>query len=154
MFWNTIKYIRQMEKVFDQGVLNYLIYYKKIFNDSLIIKDNHDFLMTIGSTPRNKIILDKEYNILNFNGKIASVVHQYDRKKDIAKNLNTKFNDINFNHSSFIKVNKNEINTFNQFLRQKWSNYQNNNFYFLPMFVVVVLLVLKINTVKIQKKVK
>ena len=143
-----------MEKVFDQGVLNYLIYYKKIFNDSLIIKDNHDFLMTIGSTPRNKIILDKENNILNFNGKIAAVVHQYDRKNDITKNLNIKYNDINFNYSSFIKVNKNEINTFNQFLRKKWSNYQNNNFYFLPMFVVVVLLVLKINIVKIPKKVK
>ena len=47
--------------------------------------------MTIGKTRREDIHLDSENNILNFRGEIASVVHQYDRKHDIASTVINKF---------------------------------------------------------------
>ncbi len=37
VFWDSLKF---KKRVVDQGGVNYLIYYKKLFNDSLIIKDN------------------------------------------------------------------------------------------------------------------
>ena len=67
----------------DQGGANYLLYIKKLFNDCLIIKDNHYFVMTIGMTDKSNVNLDKDDNILNFDGQIAAVVHQYDRKHKI-----------------------------------------------------------------------
>ena len=47
--------------------------------------------MTIGMTNRTDIKFDSDNNLLNGNGKIAGVVHQYDRKEDIVKILINKF---------------------------------------------------------------
>ena len=49
--------------------------------------------MTICVTKRNKISLDADNNVLNFDGKIAAIVHQYDRKPDIVRKFNNKYND-------------------------------------------------------------
>ena len=78
---------------YDQGVLNYLIYSKKLFNDVMILKNNSGPVMTICVTKRKYINLDSNDNVLNFNGEIAAVVHQYDRKPDINMKFHKKFND-------------------------------------------------------------
>ena len=88
--WDTVK---DKKRVVDQGGANYLLYIKKLFNDCLIIKDNHYFVMTIGMTDKSNVNLDKDDNILNFDGQIAAVVHQYDRKHKIVDKLKIKFND-------------------------------------------------------------
>ena len=76
----------------DQRYLNYLVYHDNIFNDCITVKNNtNSHLMHIGVTKRKKIILDNNNNILNFNGEIASVVHQYERHKDLVKILDKKF---------------------------------------------------------------
>ena len=75
----------------DQGLVNYLIYYEKIFDDYLVKSDNYGPIMTIALSRGEDIHLDSENNILNLKGEIASVVHQYDRKHDIALKLKKKF---------------------------------------------------------------
>ena len=121
-FWDVIKDIKNIEKVFDQGVFNYIFYYKKLFNDSIIIKDNKDFIMTIGATKRNKINLDNNDNILNFNGKIAAVVHQYDRHKDLVEKMDKKYDDKNFNYNFSVDIDKNENNKIKFFIHNNWIN--------------------------------
>ena len=79
----------------DQRYLNYLIYHDKIFNDCIIIQNNsNSHIMNLANTKRDKIILDKNENILNFNGEIASVIHQYDRFPDIVEKMDKKYKDI------------------------------------------------------------
>ena len=80
------------KNVIEQAVGNYLIYHEKLFNDSLIKSDNKDgYVMTIGMTNRTDIKFDSENNLLNGNGEVAGVIHQYDRKQDIKKLLINKF---------------------------------------------------------------
>ena len=88
----------------DQGILNYLIYYEKLFNDSLIVRDHYNgYIMSLAGTNRARLNLDKDDNVLNYNGQIAAVVHQYDRHYDITYKFNRKFNERNFNFSSYKK---------------------------------------------------
>ena len=88
IFWKKLK---ENPKMIEQGICNYLIYHEKILKDYIVKSDNFGPIMTIGLTQRNHINLDKENNILNFRGEIASVIHQYDRKKDLVKILLSKF---------------------------------------------------------------
>jgi hypothetical protein len=76
----------------DQAVSNYLIYHIKMFNDCLIKSENKDgLLMTIGLTNEENIFFDLDDNLVNGNGKIAAVIHQYDRKPQIIKKLMKKY---------------------------------------------------------------
>ena len=76
----------------DQAVANYLIYHIKMFNDCLIKSENKDgLLMTIGLTNEENIFFDLDDNLVNGNGKIAAVIHQYDRKPQIIKKLMKKY---------------------------------------------------------------
>ena len=77
--------------------------------------------------------MDKNYNILNYNGEIAAVVHQYDRKHSIVSKLKTKFNDSFFyiNNSLFIKENKS-----NSFIKLKL---EIKFFFMLSIFVFVIM---------------
>ena len=104
ILWETIK---ERTNVFDQGAINYLIYYKKIMNDSIIKSDNNGPIMTICVTKRDKIDLDSDNNVLNFKGKVAAVVHQYDRKPDMVRKFNKKYNDAVLNkYFSSDKINE------------------------------------------------
>ena len=85
--------ISNLSNINDQGAINYLIYYKKLLNDSIIMSDNNGPIMALGVTGTNKILLDSNNNVLNNKGKIAAVVHKYDRKPDIVRKINKKFND-------------------------------------------------------------
>lgn len=109
--WYTVK---NRKGVQDQGGTNYLIYIRKLFNDCIIKNDNHGYVLTIGMSNKKNILLDNNDNILNYNGEIAAVVHQYDRKHNIVSKLKTKFNDSFFyiNNSFFIKERKNKLNRF------------------------------------------
>ena len=54
-----------------------------MFNDCIITKDNHGPVVAFAIVSRNKISLDNNDNILNYDGKIAHVIHQYNRHPDI-----------------------------------------------------------------------
>lgn len=79
--------------VIEQAVANYLIYYDKMFNDCLIKSENKNGpIMTIGLTNAENIYFDVDGNIVNGNGKVAAVIHQYDRKPKIKKKVLNKYN--------------------------------------------------------------
>lgn len=79
-------------KVIEQAVANFMIYHDKMFKDCLIKSENKNGqVMTIGNAIRETIKLDSNNNILNGNGDIASVIHQYDRKSDISIILKKKY---------------------------------------------------------------
>ena len=75
----------------DQTVINYMIYHEKILNNYLKFSSLFGPVMTIGLTKKDNILLDSENNILNYNGKIASIVHQYDRHRIIKKVIRSKY---------------------------------------------------------------
>ena len=113
VLWGMLKTNVNIEATFDQGAVNCIIYDKKIFNDCVIIKDNHGPVMTIGLTKTKKLVLDNEDNILNFDGQVAAVVHQYDRKSSIFQKMKKKFAGKVLNISSINKENnsiKKQIN--------------------------------------------
>ena len=93
ILWENLKSDKFLaNKVRDQAVGNYLIYHDKLFKNSIKKSDNKNGpVMTIGITKRENIKLDNNNNILNEELKVAAVVHQYDRKKDILKILMNKY---------------------------------------------------------------
>ena len=81
-----------MNNVIEQAVGNFLIYHDKLFNDCLIKSfNNNGSIMTISLTNDSNIKLDNEDNVLNKNGEIAAIVHQYDRKPFIVSKIKKKF---------------------------------------------------------------
>lgn len=92
-----------IHNVIEQAVGNYIIYYEKKFNDCLVTSNNKNgYIMTLARTKRENIILDSKDNILNGIGKIAAVIHQYDRKPDIVKKMINKYIFINHNENKRI----------------------------------------------------
>ena len=80
------------KKVIEQGVGNYLIYYDKKFNDCLVKSNNDDgYVMTIGLTKPDQLIMDSNNIIYNRQGKKAAVVHQYERHNDITEKMIAKY---------------------------------------------------------------
>ena len=77
----------------DQGAINYLIYYKKFMNDSIIMTNNSGPILTISFAQGNKVMLDSENNFLNYEGKVAAIVHKYDKKPNFIMKLNNKYSD-------------------------------------------------------------
>lgn len=64
----------------DQADMNYLIF-KKIFKYPLQISNNNSGpIITIGA--ENNILIKNE-KILNYDGNVASIIHQYDRSEEI-----------------------------------------------------------------------
>ena len=93
--WKTIHEKNTLNILGEQGYLNCLIHYYKSFNDCLVKSDNHGPVMTVALSPRSRLVFDKDNNLLNYDGKIASFVHQYNRKNDIFEIFSKKFNDTN-----------------------------------------------------------
>jgi len=121
--WGTLDKILEFSNIFweklksntnstDQGIGNYLFYYEKIFEDCVVKSDNYGPVMTIGRTQRENIILDLNNNVLNFGGEIAAVIHQYDRKRDIAIKIKKKFLYNNFTRVIDCKNQKNLLNKY------------------------------------------
>ena len=118
IMWEKLKFFNFPRS--DQGLANFLFYYDKIMNNSLIKTDNNGPIMTIGLSEVENITLDYQDNILNYNGEIASVVHQYDRKKNIQMKIFKKFGKI------LPKPIKQEINHLNNLSDNKI--YNNSNY--------------------------
>ena len=79
--------------IHDQTATNYLIYYKKMFNDCIITNDIYNgSVMTIGLAKDMNFYFDSSEDLLNFNDKIkASAIHQYDRVPKIISIIKKKF---------------------------------------------------------------
>ena len=88
ILWKNLLIYPQAE---DQTMLNYLYYHKQFFKNVTIFSDNCGPVITIGLTKRNYINLDSENNILNSGNQIASIIHQYDRHKDIQVKIKEKY---------------------------------------------------------------
>ena len=92
--------------------IRFAIYYKKLFaNDTIITNENKNSpILTLGVASNESFIIDSKDNILNINGEIAAIVHQYDRHKNIVIKVMKKYcNDL---------MEKNTLNifTFNIFI--------------------------------------
>ena len=85
--------LSKSSKIFEQGAINYLIYYKKLFSDSVIITDNNGPIMTIFINKKNITHLNSENYLLNYKGEIAAIIHQYDRKPEIIRIIKFKYSD-------------------------------------------------------------
>ena len=90
MMWENISSKKDLsENTFDQESANYIIYINKAFEYCLIKSDNKNGLvMTFGLVNITDIHFDSENNILNGNGEIVAVIHQYNKKKEIIKIFN------------------------------------------------------------------
>ena len=131
-------------KANDQGILNYIIYYKKDFNDCLIATDNSGNVMTIGFSDRMKLNFDNDDNILNFNGQIPAAVHQYTRHKDIAAKISKKFNVTDLYFSNYKEEHQN-IRIFPK---------ETNKKIFIIIFVVIIFINIIFISSKFIKKIQ
>ena len=78
----------------DQAVANFLIYHDKMFQDYLIRSDNKNGpVMTLALLRKKKDLIhfDIDDNIINGNGMVAAVIHQYDRIPQIVKKVMNKY---------------------------------------------------------------
>ncbi|GAB3296451.1 hypothetical protein [Hymenobacter tenuis] len=65
--------------VLEQGIHNYLLYKSKIKN-SIIVNDDEGEVSTLTTfKPFNNISFDTKKRILNVDGQVVSIIHQYDR---------------------------------------------------------------------------
>ena len=81
------------ENWIDQAVINYIIYYKKLFSNITIIRnENKDSpFLTLAASKPESFIIDSEGNILNIKGEIPAVIHQYDRHKKCVIKVMKKY---------------------------------------------------------------
>ena len=154
VLWKTMVEKNDLIAIHDQGAANYIIYYHKYFNDCLISRDNYGPVMTIGLSKRENLTLDQNDNLINYNGQIAAVVHQYNRHNDIVNKMNIKFNDDNYKSNfNYINTNNNKsnenlniINENNTIEIQKGNIYEKGNIYiyFIRFFFFCILLAINI----------
>ena len=93
LMWNSLNTDwSKKNNIIDQAVANYIIYYDKKFNDCLEKSYNDDgYIMTIGLTGKDKMIVDSNNIVYNRKGKKAAVVHQYDRHPDLTDKAIAKY---------------------------------------------------------------
>jgi hypothetical protein len=77
-------------KGFDQGVHNHLIY-SDVLDDVVIHPFGHGFVLHLGIAPRESIKTDEEGRVLNAEGEVVRVVHQYDRHPDLHRMIRAQF---------------------------------------------------------------
>lgn len=86
------KWLLKYPEAVDQSVVNYLIYHEKILKDCIkITSDEYGPVITLGLNEGKRIHLDSDNNILNYRGQIASIVHQYDRHRNVKRVIKNKF---------------------------------------------------------------
>lgn len=78
--------------VIEQAVGNYIIYYDKKFSDCLVKSFNDDgYVLTIGMTTNDKLLLNLDFDIFNGQGKKGAVIHQFDRRKELVTRAYMKY---------------------------------------------------------------
>ena len=145
IFWEIA--LEKKNNGIDQAILNYIVYYKKTFEDCIIIKDNHGPLMTIGITKQD-ISLDNDINLINFDGQIAAVIHQYDKVPERLEKINKKYDDTNLNITSILIENEKEKEN-NLGKSQNKSVYKN---IFLFIIIIIIIMVMRYLFLLIIKK--
>mgnify|MGYP006988925540 CR=1 FL=1 len=104
LMWKQIDSKYSLEfNIVDQAVGNYLIYHDKMFKDCLIKSENKNgTIMTLGLLDRKQIYFDLDDNIVNGEGKVAAVIHQYDRIPQIVKKVIDKYcPEINYKKTNY-----------------------------------------------------
>ena len=90
--WKILEH--KPEDIFDQAVMNYLVWNKLLPIENLIESDVHGGeVFTCALIGGNKIFGDK---ILRGDGEIPAVVHQYDRHEDLVRLVDEIYHDKNF----------------------------------------------------------
>ncbi|MDM5316175.1 hypothetical protein QUF49_09235 [Fictibacillus sp. b24] len=94
-----IKYLKEMNAALfyngyfslsDQAVHNYIVYSEKI--KPVSFSDNKTGpIMTVALEDENNLVINEKDQILLMNGKVASIVHQYDRKSSLANMISTRY---------------------------------------------------------------
>ena len=85
--WEKIEETKGYDYKGEQGIFNFYIYYHKLFKDCLIETDHHGPSIALAVAKREIIFLDKDVSMLNYDGKITFVTHQYNRMLDITTKL-------------------------------------------------------------------
>ena len=143
--------ISNLSNINDQGAINYLIYYKKLLNDSIIMSDNTGPIMALGVTGTNKILLDSNNNVLNNKGKIAAIVHKYDRKPDIVRKINKKYNDDVLNNYLNFDKNKKENKDNDEYKEKIEKNKRINIIKKIILFNFIIISMLCLTYIKGKK---
>lgn len=68
----------------DQGLHNYLIYSNK-FHDSKIFKNFMGPVLTISNMKKEDLLFDQNGNLINKDGTVINIIHQYDRFYSLGK---------------------------------------------------------------------
>ena len=105
--WEEINLISPFDvEVHDQTATNYIIYYKKKFQDSIIKYSNvYGPVMTIGISDKSKLKYDSEGNLLTYNGSQPTIIHQYDRLSmtEIKEMVKKQYNSTTIKEKPIIK---------------------------------------------------
>jgi len=109
MIWKVLKINNYSRKRWhDQSAVNYLIYYKKLFHNDFIVRNENKngLILTLATANPKNFMIDSEDNILNGNGEIAAVIHQYNRYNNITSKILNKY--------SSDSIKENEYNNYNK----------------------------------------
>lgn len=74
----------------DQGAHNFLLRTNRL-SPVTIYHNGESPVLTMGLDAKKMLSQNEEYEILNFNGQVAPVVHQYDRYPSLQEQMNKKF---------------------------------------------------------------
>ena len=86
----NLPYYKMVRSNYDQGIHNKLLYSNK-FKDVKFCNPLQSIISTIGIVPRQEIFMNDKNEIIDINGKPSTIIHQYDRHKDIEKVLIHKY---------------------------------------------------------------
>lgn len=78
----SLPYYKMVRSNYDQGIHNKLLYSNN-FEDVVHCDPLKSIISTVGLVPRNEIILNCNNEILDLDGRVSTIIHQYDRHKDI-----------------------------------------------------------------------
>lgn len=73
----------------DQGIHNVLIFQRQIPN-IILVQENTGAVATLGHRPYREIVYDKKGRIINADGGIVPVIHQYDRHPSLLWKFNKR----------------------------------------------------------------
>jgi hypothetical protein len=98
-----IKNIKYWDKPYDQPLHYYLIY-SGAFPISKKFKNLHGPVLTVGNSENKELIYDKKGNLINKDGSIIPILHQYDRKTSLLFKFNNPLNFV-MRYSEFKYIN-------------------------------------------------
>lgn len=88
-----LPYYLMVKSNYDQGIHNKLLY-SDAFNDTILCQPFDSCISTIGTLMKEEILLNTDGNILNKDGTIADIVHQYDRHPELEKLIVEKYSQV------------------------------------------------------------